>query len=341
VRILYVAWSHLPHLGGAELTTDSLASELRRRDHRIAVLARQDPRRPPNPEVDRSLGYPTLRSSHPETVLPGVLQSLRPDVMIVGGYHAETVGWTERILTRAARLPTLLHLHDFASAPLAADAGLQIDAVVAVSRFVAEQVEGSGVSVACIPPAVERGRYRVRSSRRVALFINPVPQKGVEMALALARARPDIPFAFTRCWYLAPEALSCLRSKARRLGNVELRPAVKEPAQLYGDAKLLLVPSAYPEAWARVAPEAQMSAIPVLAADTGGLPEAVGDGGILVDSRAGVEDWAKALAGLWDDDSGYERYVALAERAGRRGDVSPAAVGDRFESLLRDVVRRD
>jgi glycosyltransferase involved in cell wall biosynthesis len=337
LRVLFVAWSHLPHVGGAELTTDAIARELQRRRHQVAVLARQDPRRPPNREVDRSLGYLTLRSESPEDGLPAVLDWLAPDVVIVGGYHAETLDWTKRVLARATPLPTLLYLHDFAAAPLADDAELQIDRVAAVSRFVAELVEARGIDVACVPPIVERRRYRLRPSRRVALFINPVPQKGVDIAFALARARPDIPFAFTRCWYLAPAALRRLRGEARELGNVELRAAVKEPRRLYGDAKLLLVPSAYPEAWARVAPEAQMSGIPVLAAATGGLPDAVGEGGILITPEAGVDHWSRELARLWDDDSAYRRYVTLAERASRRSDVAPEAVGYRFESLLQEV----
>jgi glycosyltransferase involved in cell wall biosynthesis len=338
LRILFLTKSHLPIVGGAEITTHSLASELLRRGHPVTVLARQDPRRPPHPETDRSFGYHTLRSARPEDPLPAVLQSFAPAIVVVGGYHAETVDWARRMLIGAGHLPTLLHLHDVASAPLVAEADLEIDGVVSVSSFVAKQVAAYGVEVTCIPPIVDRARYRVRSSRRVALFVNPVPQKGVETAFALARARPDVPFAFTRCWYLAPEALLGLRERARELANVELREGVSDPALLYGDAKLLLVPSTYPEAWARVAPEAQMSAIPVLASDVGGLPEAVGDGGILVDPGGGVELWSEALASVWDDDVAYQRCVSLAERAGTRIDLQPSVVGDRFEALLQQVV---
>jgi glycosyltransferase involved in cell wall biosynthesis len=304
------------------------------------VFSLQDPRRAPLPSPDASLGYVTLRSANPAGMLPGVLEDFAPEAVVVGGYHPKTAPLTRRMLEGAAHLPTVLHLHDYATAPLVAERDLAIDAVVAVSDFIAQEAAAHGVQATCIPPMVERRRYRVPTSRRVALFINPVPQKGVGTALALARARPDIPFAFTRCWYIKPRTLSALTAEARRLGNVEVRPAAADPTRIYGDARVLLVPSPYPEAWARVAPEAHMSGIPVIASRIGGLPEAVGDGGILVDPEASIDVWAATLSKLWDDQASYEKQASLADGQGRRGDLEPGRVGDRFESLISEVVER-
>jgi glycosyltransferase involved in cell wall biosynthesis len=129
-----------------------------------------------------------------------------------------------------------------------------------------------------------------------------------------------------------------LKTEARRLGNVQIRPSVHDPAQIYGDAKVLLVPSTYPEAWARVGPEAQMSGIPVLASNIGGLPEAVSDGGVLLDPDATAETWLRRLSALWDDDAVYRRSVGMAAQRGRRSDLAPRVAGDRFESLIEEVV---
>lgn len=340
MRILFATKDHLPIVGGAESTTHGLVAELQRRGHSTIVFAGQDLRRPLQRAVDGSLGYLTLRSAAPDRALPRVLKRFAPDVVVVGGYDETRVAWARSMLVGAAHLPTVLHLHDIGGLQLAAEAALRIDCVVAVSEFVARQADGLGLRTDCIPPPIDRQHYRVHSTRRVALFINPVAPKGVEMALALARARPAIPFVFTRCWHIAPGALATLEAQARSLSNVELRPATREPAQIYGDAKVLLVPSMYPEAWGRVASEAQMSGIPVLAANVGGLPEAVGEGGVLLDPGAGVETWSRTLVSLWNDEATYQRYVALAERQSRRADVAVRAVGDRFEALLRDVIER-
>ena len=77
-----------------------------------------------------------------------------------------------------------------------------------------------------------------------------------------------------------------------------------------------------------------MSGIPVLATDIGGLPEAVGDGGILLGEDATAEAWVEALSRLWDDEATYTRYVVRAEQQARRSDTMPEVVGDRFEQLL-------
>src|SRR5947199_265844 len=86
------------------------------------------------------------------------------------------------------------------------------------THYLAEEVRAAGVHASCIEPIVDRRHYRVASSRETALFVNPVVQKGVEVAFALAEARPDISFAFVRCWRLEPARLESLRARAARAG---------------------------------------------------------------------------------------------------------------------------
>jgi len=71
------------------------------------------------------------------------------------------------------------------------------------------------------------------------------------------------------------------------------------------------VPSVWEEAWGRVVTEAHLSGIPVIARGIGGLPEAVGPGGILVDPSAPMDSWLNALAQLWDKPEEH-RALSLA-----------------------------
>jgi glycosyltransferase involved in cell wall biosynthesis len=223
---------------------------------------------------------------------------------------------------------------------LAATAGPALGGVVAVSDFLAGEIRSRGGEAVTVPPIVPRDHYRVDSSRRVALFVNPIPQKGLNTVLAIARARPDVRFAFSRCWPMDRGDLRELQAEARRLGNVEVRPSTGNAAELYGDTRVLLVPSTYPEAWGRVAGEAQASGIPVIASAVGGLPEAVGDGGVLVDPRVGLDGWLDALALLWDNPAAYARHAWRAELNGRRAGATAAAAAERFEALLRACTTR-
>ena len=58
---------------------------------------------------------------------------------------------------------------------------------------------------------------------------------------------------------------------------------------VYARSRLVLVPSQCDEAWGRIVTEAQISGVPALASDAGGLPEAVGPGGILMPRNAPPE----------------------------------------------------
>jgi D-inositol-3-phosphate glycosyltransferase len=95
-------------------------------------------------------------------------------------------------------------------------------------------------------------------------------------------------------------------------GTVRFVPPVPrtELALWYRAADLVAVPS-HSESFGLVAVEAQACGTPVVAADVGGLPTAVGDAGVLVDGHA-TPQWADALEDLLMDD---DRRKALSRKA--------------------------
>ena len=318
--------------GGAQMTTHHLAEELARRGHDVTVVALAPSYRPPAPPFAAALGYRVVTSETPAEVLAGMAGEL--DCVIVGGYHDRTVPWAEEMLGAAGGVPAVLYLHDVGALDLTARPELGIGAIVTVSRFLGERVRARGAEATCIEPIVDPDHYRVDTSRRVALFVNPVAQKGVDAALGMAEARPDIPFAFVRCWRIPDAEDEPLRVRARAAGNVELRDTVWDPRELYRDARVLLVPSRYPEGWPRVTAEAQASGIPVVSADVGGASEAANGAAVLVAPDAPDARWAEALGRLWDDAAEYDARAAAAAAAAARQAVSARSVGDRFEALL-------
>jgi len=331
MRLLFVTKPHLPAHGGAQQTVHWLALALLDRGHELTLLS-PGPASPGGaPAVGRDPGYALVRTRGPvEDALPAALDALRPDVVVVNGYDAPTVAQAGRMLRRMADRPTVLYVHDAGGVPLAGDAG----SVVAVSRFLARQLAARGIGAEVVPPIVEPAGYRVETTRRVALLVNPVPSKGLDVVLQLAAARPDVPFALQRCWRIPPAGLRRLHQATRPLGNVEIRPVSARPADVYGDARVLLAPSVYPEAWGRVAREAQTSGIPVIAAARGGLPEAVGEGGLLVGPQPRADGWLAAFERLWDDPLAYARLSRAAAREGRRTESSAAVVAAAFEAVL-------
>jgi glycosyltransferase involved in cell wall biosynthesis len=95
---------------------------------------------------------------------------------------------------------------------------------------------------------------------------------------------------------------------------------------LLARARLVLVPSRWEETWGRIVSEAQVSGIPALAARRGGLPESVGEGGLLVDADADLAGWERAFARLWDDAHEYAARSAAARAHAARAEIQPEAV---------------
>ncbi|MHA7247847.1 D-inositol-3-phosphate glycosyltransferase [Arthrobacter tecti] len=133
------------------------------------------------------------------------------------------------------------------------------------------------------------------------------PHVLVEAAADLLARRPDIPLQVSIIGSgSGPEALE-LQPLINSLGlqdAVRLYPPVlpRQLAHWFRAADVVAMPS-YSESFGLVALEAQACGTPVLAANVGGLPQAISNGrtGILVDGH-GAALWSAALEALHDDD---------------------------------------
>ena len=171
-----------------------------------------------------------------------------------------------------------------------------------------------GIRSTVIPPFYYSDKYKTDRLRADSvLFINPIAEKGVSRAIAIARLCPDIPFIFAEAWWYSDEKKQELLRMIGNLPNITVVPPRRNMTTLYSRARLLLMPSVWREAWGRVASEAHVSSIPVLASDVGGVSEAVGPGGTLFAPDAKDEDWAAELNKLWNDT---QYYRSVSRRAG-------------------------
>ena len=135
--------------------------------------------------------------------------------------------------------------------------------------------------------------------------------------------------------------------------NIAIRESTFNVSEIYATTKVLLAPSLWYESWGRVATEATMNGIPVLGSKSGGLPEAIGEGGITLDapeSVGGVDEsekwltlpseeecrpWADALYELFAHAEDWKaRCAASAEKN------SLKARGDHLMELLEPLLQR-
>ena len=279
---------------------------------------------------DGGLGYPVFRGWDLSRV-GEVVRRFRPDVAIVQSTHPEPL---IRALAPSG-IPLLAYFHEVEEIEhlrFLRNSGIP---VLANSAFTAGRLaDVCGLQCEVVLPLIDARHYATPVRPERVLFVNTTPRKGVEVAFAVARLRPDIPFDFMLSWTHKPPQLTALHARAAAAGNIALHPPTQDMRPVYARAKVLLAPSQWEEAWGRVATEAHVNAIPVLGSNRGGLPQAIGPGGIILPADAPAEAWAAALGSLWDDQSAYTAASDAARAYAARKEIQPAAITAKLHSLL-------
>jgi glycosyltransferase involved in cell wall biosynthesis len=283
--------------------------------------------------LDTGLGYPVFRGWPDDDGAAEVTARFRPDVIVA--QSAEPVPLLKPYaglgIPRMAYFHETLRVYDAGVLAKTGDIGL-----IANSRFTAEGMAAhAGLMPAIVRPLVDRKLYEVKSRPRNVLFINTVPRKGLEIAFRLAESRPDVRFDFVKSWILKPHEIDRIGLRARAAGNIALHPPTNDMRPHYARARLVLAPSQWEEAWGRVATEAHVNGIPVLASDQGGLREAVGPGGLLVPLGASIHEWKCAFSQLWDDPAVYDRVSKTALAYSWRPEVQPDNIVDTFIDAVK------
>lgn len=349
MRVLFVTTrSFIPQsVGGAEWSTHYLCAGLQQHfGDEVAVLCDLDPvgrlmwqnrvkkfiSRFDFP-ADRYPGYRVYRGWNARQGLPQVVAKFSPDVMVVVGVAPGAVDLGARAL--ATGLPVVYTVRDVEFDRHGGDLrDLGGARFVSNSVFTASRLrEQLGIESAVVLPPILSDKCRVPLRGEKVLVINPDPVKGGEIALALAAARPSVPFIFQESW-AKNRHMTDLKARTMNLPNVQWREPVSDIRSAYKDARLLLAASQCEEAWGRVASEAHVSGIPVLGSRIGGLEEAIGPGGALLPPDAPVEDWLAALDRLWMDEDHWAACSRAALAYAKRPELDPARQISTFREVL-------
>lgn len=139
------------------------------------------------------------------------------------------------------------------------------------SKFVADIVSQSCKPLLFRPPITWELYRSSFGSRSGVLFFNPITEKGVNLAITLARSLSSTPFQFVEGWWdVTNEIIGFPR-------NVEYIRKLPDPRILFRKNRLLIVPSEIQDASPRVILEAISQGCPVLGAPVGGIPEYLDD----------------------------------------------------------------
>ena len=336
--------------GGVQSSTHHLVEQLRENGHEASVLAalfgdgmfgfrarakmkllRQ------RAVIDNFPGYPVVRAWFPWEAAGFAVEKLRPDVAVVQCHNSVPIGKA----LQAKGVPVVVYLRNVEFHELAGDLReLHSALYIANSEFTARTYKAKfDIDSTVIPPTINPAFYSTPTTGEFVTLINPYEEKGFDLAVRIAAACPEIPFLFVESWKLDDDHRARIEATISPLQNVKLEGRTSDMKTVYGRTKILLAPSKWEEAWGRVASEAHCSGIPVVGSRRGGLPEAIGSGGVVLDYDAPLADWVAAVRRLWSDEAEYKRLSAAARQFSERPQMHPDRQFATFMGML-DSARR-
>jgi len=160
------------------------------------------------------------------------------------------------------------------------------------------------------------------------------PEKGIDNLLEVARRIPEVPV------HIAGEVDKMQAVIDTAPGNVKFVGKLSRQgvADFLAEARAVVVPSIWHEAFGLVAVEAMGRRLPVVASKMGGLQEIVDDGvnGYLVDPHD-LDTWASRIRDLWNNPQGASRMGELG-REKVIAQFSPVVYYQRLLSIYQQAV---
>ena len=353
MKVLFASGNGYPpeFTGGVQSNTHGLVEKLIEHQHEAFVLAslfgdgmfgfkaRAKMKLLRQPAViDSFPGYPVIRAWHPWKAAGFAVRKARPDVAVVQCHKSVPLG---RAL-QAEGVPLVVYLHNVEFHELGGDLrDLNSAAYISNSEFTARIYKQEfGIDSTVLPPTINPANYNTPTTGEFVTLINPYEEKGFDLALKIGASIPEIPFLIVESWKLEPDHRCRIERAIAPFPNIKLEDRTNDMKTVYGRTRILMAPSKWEEAWGRVASEAHCSGIPVVGSSRGGLPEAIGPGGIVLDYDAPLADWITTVRRLWNDNQEYERLSSAARAFSERPQLNPDRQFVTFFAILERAVRQ-
>ncbi|MCP4676082.1 MAG: glycosyltransferase family 4 protein [Deltaproteobacteria bacterium] len=269
--------------------------------------------------------------------LRAVIREFKPDVVLTScpepNCGADDMTRMVETINRAG-LPVVLYVHNIETTlPLFKHVKNDLAKVVTNSEFMAGRINEiwKTDSEVVYPVPDWKPIQAEGSDGSFITFFNPVPHKGLGIAHTLVTVRfKNRPFLFVE-GFIDPEDHGIALTRSGNLVHARRSPDV---AAIYMMTRTVVIPSQWEEPFGRVALEAMYNRIPVIASRTGGLPESVGDGGILIDEFSDVDCWVEAIERL-DDPKERRRAIEAGKKHVKKFSLDLEA--DKLLEILRNI----
>jgi glycosyltransferase involved in cell wall biosynthesis len=342
LRVLFVKNAlFIPELyAGAELATHYLCRSLIERGHHVAVAGSSNlPGQ--RAKCDGDCGYPVYRARLFDNAVARAIAEFRPDAVV----WQEPSDWIGSSTFGGFRgIAIVFYLHCIYPSWKSVPAPIRERAAYLSNSALTAAFNKTthGIDSVIVPPLFGIDRFAGLEGRgNNVLFVSIQLSKGADIAMEIARERPNVSFVFVESWTHNPNETAQLRHLTASLPNVKLLPNQPDLRSVFQTTRLLLMPSREPEGWGRTATEAQLCGIPVLGSSRGQLGSTIGPGGIALDPDADLSLWLRAFDSIWNDDAHYRVLSCRAkDHAARLIEQKDVAI-ERVENCLVSAVKRE
>lgn len=298
MRVLAYVHGYLPHLpAGSETMLHEMLLALAAAGHDVAVVSTDI--RIPSGTLERVRGV-NVHTVHPLEDTDAFVARMAPDAVISHHEHAQHA--LELAHSIGAAGITLFH-NDFPNAH--AMMRRRPDLAVVNTHWVNRRLAPSvlGVPSIIVHPPVDRELHRTTPGDAVTM-VNLYRMKGPDTFWRLARSLPHLKFLAVKGGYGT-------QTVHPGFPNVEVIESTQDMAgEVWSRTRVLIIPSRY-ESYGKVVVEAFASGIPVVAANTPGLTESIGNAGTLL-PRTQPLAWSRRVRLLAEDDAAWSDASAAA-----------------------------
>ena len=342
-------------IGGAELYLEALVSTLQGRCRFHAILGDRAPAEVDErlagagASVERITGLRRIPRPTAPLRLRSRLRELAPELVHVNlTDQGDGIGTV--VAARLSGRPTLCTLHLVIPERTRAREAVSRQvlalprALICVSEAVALYARTATPRIDVVRPGVAEPRLAPEARRALGLEEDAFvvggigrlhDQKGWDVLCSAARQiRAGVQGARLVVIGDGPERERLAAQAAR--ADVTFAGHRKEASSLLGAFDVLVVPSRY-EALGLVAVEAMYAGVPVIASDVGGLPEAIGDAGVLVSAER-PDLLAEAVIALANDP---RRRAQYGERGAARARAlfTPQRMAEETLAVYEELLR--
>jgi len=209
--------------------------------------------------------------------------------------------------------------------PSVVDPKLQMIGNSPYSAQVARATIGRDVEI--VRPFINKDDYTAPNHEpRFITFVNPNYQKGIRVAVEVARSMPEQDFLIIKGkWSGFSQAyIDKLTKPFLDLENVTVWEHQKDMREVYAVTKVLLVPSLFIETFGRVIIEAQYNGIPVVGSDSGGIPYTIGTGGLVASPKNEAAPYVSAINQILENEETYRAYSVAAKSHANQPEFDPS-----------------